>query len=505
MKKNLSIDEFLDQDEKKDLLRFLTAGSVDDGKSTLIGCLLYDSKRLYEDQLDALERDTKRYGNAGDHMDYALLLDGLKAEREQGITIDVAYRYFSTNRRKFIIADTPGHEQYTRNMITGGSTADLAIILADAQTGVMPQTRRHTYLISLLGIRHVVLAVNKMDLVDYSQQRFEQIVQDYLQFTRPLAIPDITAIPLSALCGDNVVKKSANMTWYTGKALLHFLETVRLETDRNSDDFRYPVQYVLRPDSTFRGFSGSIASGIVRKGDEVTALPSMKKSRIKSIVTFEGELQQAFSPQAVTLTLEDEIDLSRGEMLVHSAHLPFRSQRFEADLVWMDESNMDTATSFFIKHTTHLTRARIASVKYKTDVNTMKTEPASCLRLNEIGRVIIHTHQPLFFDPYHKNKSTGAFILINPISNNTCAVGMIRLPADQNPTQEQPLPEIPETGQIYQLPGTEARQLYKQLISAGKTTVLIDTAEIKVNQKLSAILSRQGITVIWEEHTHTSN
>ena len=313
----LNIKEFLDQDEKKDLLRLLTAGSVDDGKSTLIGRLLFDSKKLYEDQLDALERDTKRYGNAGDDIDYALLLDGLKAEREQGITIDVAYRYFSTNKRKFIIADTPGHEQYTRNMITGGSTANLAIILVDARSGVITQTRRHTYLVSLLGIKHVVLAVNKMDLVGYDRQVFDRIVTEYRQFAEPLGIPDITCIPLSALKGDNVVEASENMSWYTGKPLLEYLETVHIGSDKNFADLRYPVQYVMRPNLDFRGFSSTVASGIIRKGDEVVALPSMKRSRVKSIVTYDGELDFAFPPQAITVTLEDEIDISRGEMLVH--------------------------------------------------------------------------------------------------------------------------------------------------------------------------------------------
>ena len=301
----LNIKEFLDRDEQKDLLRFLTAGSVDDGKSTLIGRLLFDSKKIYEDQLDALERDSKRMGNAGDHIDYALLLDGLKAEREQGITIDVAYRYFSTNNRKFIIADTPGHEQYTRNMITGGSTANLAIILVDARTGVITQTRRHTYLVSLLGIKHVVLAVNKMDLVDFDKQIFDKIVADYKAFVKSLNIPDITYIPLSALDGDNVVDKSDRTPWYEGPSLLDFLETVPIDQDRNFEDFRYPVQYVLRPNLDFRGFCGKVSSGIVRKGDTVMALPSRKTSKVKSIVTYDGELDYAFPPQCVTITQED--------------------------------------------------------------------------------------------------------------------------------------------------------------------------------------------------------
>ena len=430
----LNIKEFLDKDEQKDLLRFLTAGSVDDGKSTLIGRLLFDSKKIYEDQLDALERDSKRVGNAGDHIDYALLLDGLKAEREQGITIDVAYRYFSTNNRKFIIADTPGHEQYTRNMITGGSTANLAIILVDARTGVITQTRRHTYLVSLLGIKHVVLAVNKMDLVDFDKAVFDRIVADYKAFVAPLGIPDVTCIPLSALDGDNVVEKSDRTPWYEGLSLLDFLETVPIDQDRNFDDFRYPVQYVLRPNQNFRGFCGKVASGVVRKGDTVMALPSRKTSKVKSIVTYDGELDYAFPPQCVTITLEDEIDVSRGEMLVHPDNLPIEDRNFEAMLVWMDEEPMDMNKQFYIKQTTNTTRAHVDSIRYKVNVNTMEqlsmdngqlTMDNLPMQLNEIACVTFTTGKELFFDPYTKNKQTGAFILIDPITNNTSAVGMI--------------------------------------------------------------------------------
>lgn len=421
----LNIKEFLDKDEQKDLLRFLTAGSVDDGKSTLIGRLLFDSKKIYEDQLDALEHDSKRMGNAGEHIDYALLLDGLKAEREQGITIDVAYRYFSTNNRKFIIADTPGHEQYTRNMITGGSTANAAIILVDARTGVITQTRRHTYLISLLGIKHVVLAVNKMDLVDFNEEVFNKIVSDYKDFVSTLNIPDITCIPLSALDGDNVVEKSERTPWYSGKCLLDYLETVPIDLDRNYNDFRYPIQYVLRPNLDFRGFCGKVASGVIRVGETVMALPSRKTSKVKSIVTYDGELQEAFPPQCVTITLEDEIDISRGEMLVKPNNLPIEDRNFEAMLVWMDEEPMDVNKQFYIKQTTNTTRARIDSIKYKVDVNTMEQSQVDKLSLNEIGRVVFTTGKELFFDPYHTNKQTGSFILIDPITNNTSAVGMI--------------------------------------------------------------------------------
>ena len=454
----LDIKAFLDKDEQKDLLRLLTAGSVDDGKSTLIGRLLFDSKKLYEDQLDALERDSKRMGNAGDHIDYALLLDGLKAEREQGITIDVAYRYFSTNNRKFIIADTPGHEQYTRNMITGGSTANLAIILVDARMGVITQTRRHTFLVSLLGIKHVVLAVNKMDLVDFSEERFNEIVDEYRKFIAPLGIPDVNCIPLSALDGDNVVEKSERTPWYEGISLLDFLETVHIDNDHNLKDFRFPVQYVLRPNLDFRGFCGKVASGIIRKGDEVMALPSGKKSHIKSIVTYDGELDYAFPPQSVTLTLEDEIDVSRGEMLVHPDNLPVMDRNFETMLVWMDEEPMDVSKQFYIKHTTNTTRTRIDSIKYKVDVNTMEhlsidngklSKETLPMQLNQIARVVLTTAKELFFDPYRQNKATGSFILIDPITNNTSAVGMIidRVEdKDMHLAEDLPILNLPKLG-----------------------------------------------------------
>lgn len=454
----LSIEEFLRRDEEKDLLRFLTAGSVDDGKSTLIGRLLFDSKKIYEDQLDALERDSKRMGNAGDHIDYALLLDGLKAEREQGITIDVAYRYFSTNKRKFIIADTPGHEQYTRNMITGGSTANLAVILVDARTGVITQTRRHSYLVSLLGIKHVVLAVNKMDLVSFSKEVFDRIVADYHDFIDPLGIPDVQCIPLSALDGDNVVEHSDRTPWYEGPSLLEFLETVHIANDHNLTDFRYPVQYVLRPNLDFRGFCAKVASGVVRKGDPVVALPSGKTSRVKSIVTYDGELDYAFPPQCVTLTLEDEIDVSRGEMLVHPDNLPLVGRNFEAMLVWMDEERMDTDKSFFLKQTTNTSRCRVDSIKYKVDVNTMEqlslengrlTADTLPMELNQIARVVLTTSKELFFDPYVKNKATGSFILIDPITNNTSAVGMIidRVEdKDMHTTEELPVLDLTRLG-----------------------------------------------------------
>lgn len=433
----LDINTYLDQDEKKDLLRLLTAGSVDDGKSTLIGRLLFDSKKIYEDQLSALERDSKRVGHAGEEIDYALLLDGLKAEREQGITIDVAYRYFSTNKRKFIIADTPGHTQYTRNMVTGASTANLAIILIDATKGVITQTRRHTFLVSLLGIKHVVLAVNKMDLVNYDQKVFDEIVAEYKSFITQLDVPDVNFIPLSALKGENVVESTTLMPWYHGPSMLEFLESVHISSDRNFDDMRFPVQYVLRPDLDFRGFSARIASGIVRKGEEIMVLPSRKTSRIKEIITYDGSLDEAFPPQSVTLTLEDEIDISRGDMIVYPDNLPRVERHFEAMLVWMDEKAMDPSVQFFLKHANNTTRVRFDLIKYKIDVNTLQRSSVDHFELNEIGRVVMTTNKAIFFDPYKKNRSTGSFILIDPMTNNTVAVGMIidKLSAEDLPSK----------------------------------------------------------------------
>ena len=466
---NINIKEFLDADERKSLLRLLTAGSVDDGKSTLIGRLLFDSKKLYEDQLQALERDSKRVGNAGaGQIDYALLLDGLKAEREEGITIDVAYRYFSTNQRKFIIADTPGHEQYTRNMITGGSTANLAIILVDARTGVITQTRRHTFLVSLLGIKHIVLAVNKMDLVNFSEETFNEIRSEYLELTKHLGIEDVTCFPLSALEGDNVVERSERTPWYEGQSLLEFLETAPIDQDRNMTDFRYPVQYVLRPNLDFRGFCGKVASGVIHKGDEIVALPSMKRSHVKSIVTYEGELEEAFCPQCVTLTLEDEIDISRGEMLVKPDNLPHVGRNFETMLVWMDEEPMDRKKQFFLKHNTNTTRATLTQIMYKVDVNTMQHLEGTDFKLNEIGKVHITTAKTLFFDSYSKNKATGAFILIDPITNNTCAVGMICNALEEkdiNQACDIPtlnLPKLGITSDHYEAIETAVKDLYRQ-------------------------------------------
>ena len=418
------------------LLRFTTAGSVDDGKSTLIGRLLYDSKSIFEDQLEAVEEASRSRGN--EEVNLALLTDGLRAEREQGITIDVAYRYFATPKRKFIIADTPGHIQYTRNMVTGASTADLAVILVDARHGIMEQTVRHSYIASLLAIKEVVVCVNKMDLVEYSREVFEKIVSDYTAFLQTLpqenaslSIPDVQCFPLSALEGDNVVEKSDRTPWYEGPALLDYLETVQISEDHNMDDFRFPVQYVLRPNLDFRGFCGKVASGIIRVGDEVMALPSGKKSHVKSIVTYDGNLDYAFPPQSVTLTLEDEIDISRGEMIVRPDNLPHVGRLFETMLVWMDEEAMDASKSFYLKQTTNTTRCRIDHIKHKVNVNTMERSETDRLILNEIGQAVIATSKELFYDAYHHNKATGAFVLIDPITNNTSAVGMILSPVEE--------------------------------------------------------------------------
>ena len=422
----MNIDAFLDQHEKKDLLRFITCGSVDDGKSTLIGRLLCDSKLIFDDQLSALRKDSEKNGTTGPgEIDYALLLDGLKAEREQGITIDVAYRYFATPKRKFIIADTPGHEQYTRNMATGASTAGLAIILIDARYGVVTQTKRHAFIISLLGIRHLVVAINKMDLASYDEAVFNRIKGEFSSFAEQLHIPEVVTIPLSALKGDNVVDRSPHMPWFKGAPLLEVLETVDVARDKNLTDFRFPVQYVIRPNLNFRGFAGSVASGIVKVGDRIRVLPSQKETTVKAIVTADGNLDQAFAPQAVTLELNEEIDISSGDMIVHPHNPPKSSRQIEAVVVWMTEEPLKEGLTYLLRHAGHNVKARINTILYSTDVNTMEKRASSGLWLNEIGRVEIATTHPLHFDPYSKNRITGSFILIHPITNTTVGAGMI--------------------------------------------------------------------------------
>lgn len=407
-----------------DMLRLSTAGSVDDGKSTLIGRLLYDTKSIFEDQLEAVERASRTRGD--EYVDLALLTDGLRAEREQGITIDVAYRYFATPKRKFIIADTPGHIQYTRNMVTGASTAELAIILIDARKGVLTQSKRHGFIASLLQIPHILVAVNKMDLVDYDQEIYRKIVADYREFAAKLSIQDLTFIPISALKGDNVVHKSENMRWYEGPSLLHHLENVNVGAGQNLVDFRFPVQTVIRPNQDFRGFAGQIASGSISPEEEVVVLPSGKASRVKSIVTYEGELEEAIAGDSVVLTLADEVDVSRGDMIVRKNNLPQVNSQLECILCWMNEEPLNPQGSYILQHTSRRVRAFINELNYRVDVDTLHREEAETLRLNEIGRVKITTTQPIFFDPYRLNRTTGNFILIDPVTNNTVAAGMIR-------------------------------------------------------------------------------
>ena len=431
-----TIEEFLRQNEQKHLLRISTCGSIDDGKSTLIGRLLHDSKNVYEDQIESVRHAT-RGDEFREEIDFSLITDGLKAEREQKITIDVAYRYFSTPRRKFIIADTPGHEQYTRNMATGSSTANLTVVLIDARHGVLVQTRRHAFIASLLGVPHMVVAVNKMDLAGYSEQVFEQIRQDFTAFAAKLRIPDLRFIPISALKGDNVVERSDRMPWYRGESLLEILETVYTGSDHNLIDLRFPVQIVLRPNQDFRGYSGQVASGVIRKGDEIMALPSMRTSRVKAIVTVDGEAENAFPPMSITVTLEDKIDISRGEMLVHRHNVPRVERHFEAMVVWMSETPLDLNQPYLVKHTTQVVPLRVDEVRYRVDVNTLNRMPPAPLAMNEIGRVVFTATRPLFYDAYDRNRATGSFILIDPISNATAGAGMIieREPADQLPSR----------------------------------------------------------------------
>ena len=416
---------YLKSQEEKSLLRFITCGSVDDGKSTLIGRLLWDSKMVFEDKLAALEADSKKVGTQGGSIDYALLLDGLQAEREQGITIDVAYRFFSTDRRKFIVADTPGHEQYTRNMVTGASTAQVAVILVDARKGLLTQTRRHSFLVSLVGIKHVLLAINKMDLVEYDQQRFNDIVADYRLFAGPLGFASITAIPISALNGDNIIEESSNTPWYSGPTLMNYLETVQVEGDNRAQPFRMPVQWVNRPHLDFRGFCGTIAAGTIRPGDEVQVASSGKSSNVARIVTMNGDLEEATTGQAITLTLTSEIDISRGDLLTSPESPPLHTRHPEAHLVWMSDEALRPGQIYLVKTATAITPGRVTRVEYAVDVNTLEQKQTPTLGLNEIGVVRLELDRPVSFDPYRKNRDTGSFILIDRFSNATVAAGMV--------------------------------------------------------------------------------
>ena len=506
------INEYLNRHETKDLLRLLTCGSVDDGKSTLIGRLLYDSHMIYEDQLHKLSSDSKSFGTTGGELDPALLMDGLKAEREQGITIDVAYRYFSTDKRKFIIADCPGHEQYTRNMATGASNCNLAVILIDARHGVITQTKRHSFICSLLGIKHVVVAVNKMDLVDWSEARFEQIVHDYNDFIARMGFSDIHFIPMSALCGDNVVSHGSKLPWYDGPTFLHHLENVNISTDQNLIDMRLPIQYVLRPNLDFRGFSGTLASGVVHVGDKVASLPSRQESKIKAIYGPDGELKEAFSPMAISVTLEDEIDVSRGNMLVPVSNIPHIGNEFEAMVVWMHEDTAQSGKSYLVKHTTSMIPGVLTDIRYKIDVNTTSRDKATeekrgairSLELNEIARCHFTLHRPIPFDPYDRNRATGSFIIVDRLSNVTVGAGMIvdrivsrpgqqRTPVSQNVSRSMslvtPLERRSLTGQkgaTVWLTGlsasgksTIALLLEKQLIDQGHLSYVLDGDNVR--------------------------
>jgi bifunctional enzyme CysN/CysC len=421
-----------------EMLRLATAGSVDDGKSTLIGRLLYDSKAIFEDQLEALERTSRERGDA--HTDLALLTDGLRAEREQGITIDVAYRYFATPKRKFIIADTPGHIQYTRNMITGASTADLALILVDARKGMLEQSRRHAFLSSLIGVPHLVVCVNKMDLVDWSQERFEEIKAEFRAFAMKLEIHDLSFVPVSALHGDNVVDRSHNMPWYEGSPLLHHLEEVHIASDRNLIDARFPVQYVIRPQQQtdhdlhdYRGYAGTVAGGVLKVGDEVVVLPSGKVTTIAGIDTPSGPADAAYTPMSVTITLADEVDVSRGDMIARRKNQPHQGQDIDAMVCWMSDSTwLREGAKVALKHTTRWVRAVVKDLQYQLDVNTLhRYEDAVGLSLNEIGRVSLRTTQPLLFDEYRRNRTTGSFILVDEASNTTVGAGMILGPTGE--------------------------------------------------------------------------
>jgi bifunctional enzyme CysN/CysC len=495
-----NVQEFLLQNQESDLLRFSTAGSVDDGKSTLIGRLLQDSKSIYDDQLAALTKDSARLNR--EEVDLALLTDGLKSEREQGITIDVAYRYFSTPRRRFIIADTPGHEQYTRNMATGASTASLAIVLIDARNGVLTQSRRHGFIASLLGIPHVVVCINKMDLVDYSQEVYERIRKEYTQFTSRLRIPDILYIPISALRGDNVVDRSTRTPWYDGPTLLTHLESVETTGDRNLVDLRFPVQLVNRPNLDFRGFCGTVASGVVRTGDEVTVASSGRRTRIKAITSFDGELPLAFAGQSVTLQLEHEIDIGRGDMLCHPANMPRATRTAEAMVVWMQDAALRPGMTYLIKHTTQSVRGSIARLHYRVDPDTLHRVDVPQLGLNDIGRITLETFKPLFWDPYEHNRATGALIFIDPLTHATAGVGMLMdrivqreeaTPASSHITREASLVapaqreallrQKPATLWMTGLSGSGkssiARALEKRLVDGGHAAFILDGDNVR--------------------------
>jgi bifunctional enzyme CysN/CysC len=465
------IHAYLKSHEHKGLLRFITCGSVDDGKSTLIGRLLYESKLIFEDQLAALEADSKKVGTQGGELDFALLVDGLAAEREQGITIDVAYRFFSTDRRKFIVADTPGHEQYTRNMVTGASTADVAVILVDARKGVLTQTRRHSYIVSLLGIRHIVLAINKMDLVGYSQQTFDDILAVYREFAQQIGLTNIVAIPLAALRGDNMLERSARMPWYDGPTLMSYLESVEIEDDLQTKPFRLPVQWVNRPNQDFRGFAGTIASGKIRRGDTVRVLPSGRQSRVTRIVGFEGDLELAVAGQSVTLTLADEVDVSRGDLLAAADAPPAVADQFQATIIWMHEEPMLRGRPYVIKLGTRTLTGSITTPQHKVNVNTLERLAAKQLELNEIGVCNLSFDRAIPFDPYADNRETGGFILIDKLSNDTVGAGLLNFALRRAENIHWQALDVNKTARA-SLKGQRACVLwFTGLSGAGKSTV----------------------------------
>ena len=497
------IEGYLRSHQEKALLRFITCGSVDDGKSTLIGRLLYESKMIFEDQLQSLMQDSKKMGTQGEEIDFALLVDGLAAEREQGITIDVAYRYFSTDQRQFIAADTPGHEQYTRNMITGASTADLALVLVDARKGILTQTKRHTYLASLVGIKKIVLVINKIDLMDYRQNVFDSISEDYLAFIKSLAIEQVTIIPISALKGDNITSSSSNMPWFHGPTLMGFLETVPLELNTAlTSPFRMPVQWVNRPNQNFRGYAGTIASGIVNIGDSVRIQPSGKETTIASIVTQEGELQSAITGQAVTFTLAEEIDISRGDMLSSPKEPARVADQFEAHLVWMNEEPLYPGRSYWLKCGTQLVNASITRIKHQININTLDRIPAEFLELNSVSVCNLKTDRNIVFDPYVENHSTGSFILIDRLNNNTVAAGMIDFELRRSQNIQNQFFEVNKeargilnqqkpmciwfTGLSGSGKSTIANALEKELYKQGKRTYILDGDNVRhgLNQDL---------------------
>jgi sulfate adenylyltransferase subunit 1 len=504
---------FLEQNLNKELLRFTTAGSVDDGKSTLIGRLLHDSKTVYEDQLASVKKS--RINRSSGPIDFSLITDGLRAEREQGITIDVGYRYFSTARRKFIIADTPGHEQYTRNMATGASTADLAVILIDGEKGLLPQTLRHAYIASLLGIPSVVAAINKMDLVKYREERFLHLEGEFASLAQRLGIARVKCIPVSALAGDNVVKRSDRMLWYAGPALLEYLETVPIAGRARTQGVRFPVQYVLRPDSSFRGFAGQVAGGVIRPGDALTALPSGQQTRVESIVTYNGPLGEAYAPMSVTLKLEDEIDLSRGDMLVSPDNPPRVSQRFQSMIVWMNAQPLEAGRNYLIKQSARQVRGRITRIRHRVNINTLEPEAAERLEINDIADVEFETSSPLFFDPYQENWATGSFIVIDPLTNATLGAGMIRedlshdaevLTARETHNQEAHIIPFARHRRHGHYPAIIlvnaraelARQLERALFEAGFEVMLVEKKDSFISTKAAwATLHAAGFVVLY--------